>query len=205
MKSLALIILVTGLSCTLYAQSASTATPEKWTTYNGKATFEKGSIYLVNTSKGGSALMWLNDTDFKNGIIELDLKGKDVRAESFLGVAFHALDNEHYDVIYFRPFNFKSPERKDHSVQYADAPDNGWEVLREKFPGKYENVVRPVPDPNDWFHAKIVVQYPRITVYVNNSKDPSLEVDQISKRTSGKLALWIDSKDGAFKNVVITK
>jgi hypothetical protein len=42
-------------------------------------------------------------------------------------------------------------------------------------------------------------------VYINGSEEPTLEVEQISKREEGKLGLWLDSKDGWFKNVVVTR
>ena len=65
--------------------------------------------------------------------------------------------------------------------------------------------VNPVPDPNNWFHARIEIKSPEIKVFVNNSKTPSLIVQQLSNRKEGKLGLWIDSKDGWFKNVVISE
>lgn len=207
MKSITLFIFAFGFVHfgNLNAQTKIEADPRKWTAQNCEAIFIKDTIHLVNTARKKSAVLWLNNTHLKNGIVELDIKGKDVRGESFLGIAFHGLDNDHYDAIYFRPFNFKSPERKKHSVQYIDKPDNEWEVLREKYPGKYENEVVPVPDPNDWFHAKIVINYPDIKVYVNGSAKPSLEVKQISKRKDGKLGLWMDSEDGWFRNVSIAQ
>jgi hypothetical protein len=186
------------------AQVKIGADPGKWTSYNCKATFSDGIIHLVNTA-GKPALLWANNVNFRNGVIELDIKGKDVRGESFVGVAFHSRDNDHYDAIYFRPFNFLDPERKDRAVQYIDLPDNDWSELREKFPGKYEHAVNPVPDPNDWFHVKIVVNFPAIKVYLNYSENPTLEVDKLNKRTEGKIGLWIDSEDGWFKNVSITR
>jgi hypothetical protein len=191
-------------SCGLNAQTAIKATPKEWTAFNGKATFDEGVIHLMNTANK-TVLLWLNNTNFKNGIIELDIKGKDDSEGSFVGLAFHGSDNEKYDAVYFRPHNFRNPEKKDHAVQYIDMPGSDWDVLREKNPGKYEQPVHPVPDPNDWFHAKIVINYPAIKVYVNGSEEPTLEVEQISKREEGKLGLWLDSKDGWFKNVVVTR
>jgi len=44
--------------------------------------------------------------EFSNGTIELDIRGKDLFQQSFVGIAFHGVDNETYDGIYFRPFNF---------------------------------------------------------------------------------------------------
>ena len=203
MRSITLFTFILGFLFSVNAQTAIKANFEKWTAYNSKPTFHEGIIHLENPSDK-PALLWLNNTRFKNGTIEVDIKGNDVRGESFLGIAFHAVDNENYDAVYFRPFNFRSPERKSHSIQYVNLPENDWDMLREKYPGKYENVVQPVPDPNDWFRAKIVIDFPLVKVYVNGSSEPSLVVEQLSKTLSGRLGLWVDSKDGWFKNVVIT-
>jgi hypothetical protein len=90
-------------------------------------------------------------------------------------------------------------------VQYISQPDYPWQVLREKFSGKYEKAVIPAPGGNDWFHAKIVIKYPHVTVYVNGNKEPSLNVDQLNKRTSGKIGLWVgNNSDGDFANLQIT-
>lgn len=206
MRSITLFTLILGFlnSSNLNAQTGIKATTEKWSPHNCQATFNKDIIYLTSTAQK-VGFLWLNNVDLKNGIVELDLKGKDVRGQSFLGIAFHASDDDHYDAVYFRPFNFMSPERKEHSVQYINEPDYDWDVLREKHPGKYENDIHPAPDPNDWFHAKIVISYPHIKVYVNGAEEPALEAEQISKRTNGKFGLWLDSEDGWFKNVVISQ
>jgi hypothetical protein len=205
MSRLILFIIVLGLltGFSSIAQTGIRSAREKWVVTNGKVVFHGDTIHLTNMSEK-SAVLWLGNTNFKNGVIELDLKGKDVRGESFLGLVFHAVDADTYDAVYFRPFNFRSMERKDHAVQYIDIPGHDWDVLREKFPGKYENFIEPAPDPNNWFHAKIVIDFPSVKIYVNNAKQPSLQVEQISKRQDGKLGLWIDSKDGWFQNVVVT-
>lgn len=79
--------------------------------------------------------MILKDANFSNGIIEFDVKGKNVVQQSFVGFAFHMQDEKTYDAIYFRPFNFKSSDtaRRAHSVQYFSSPDYGWEKLRATF------------------------------------------------------------------------
>lgn len=196
------LFLATICLVSLNAQMRVPASPEKWTAWNSKAEFNKDTIHLINTGDG-SGLLWLNNTNFKNGTIELDIKGNDQPQQSFVGVAFHGSDNDHYDAVYFRPFNFKNPQRTDHSVQYIDKPENDFSALREKQPGKYEHAVVPVPDPNEWFRVKIVINYPNVKAYVNGSSEPSLNVGKISTRKEGKIGLWIDSKDGRFRNVVI--
>src|SRR5215475_11733155 len=55
----------------------------------------------------GDGVAYLTDITFANGTIEFDVKGKDVFQQSFVGVAFHGVDGATFDVIYFRPFNFR--------------------------------------------------------------------------------------------------
>ena len=174
----------------------------------------KLSQFSENDKKGirfsknaGDGIAWLKGVEFSNGIIELDIRGKDVLQESFVGVAFHGVNNETLDAIYFRPFNFQStdPVRKIHSVQYISHPTFTWSILREKYNGKYEKAVTPAPNGNDWFHAKIVVQYPKVTVYVNGYSEPSLVIDKFNERKTGKIGLWVgNSSDGDFSNLQIT-
>ena len=180
---------------------ATISNSEKWTVYNREANFD-GHVYL--NAKAGDGLLYLKDVEFKNGKIELDIKGKNNPGRSFVGVAFHGLNHDTFDAIYFRPFNFENPQRNTHSVQYISMPEYDWSKLRKEHPGKYENTVSPVPDPNDWFHATIVVHYPEVKVFVNDSKEPSLVVDQISTRKSGWLGFWVgNGADGNFKNLKI--
>lgn len=155
----------------------------------------------------GGGLMILKDVDLSDGTIELDIKGSHQIQQSFVGLAFHIQSPTAYDAVYFRPFNFKSDEaiRRSHAVQYISMPGNDWEKLRNQFPGKYEHAVDPAPDPDEWFHAKIVINKSHITVYVNNAKQPSLEVDKISTTTHGGLGLWVgNNSPGSFANLTFT-
>lgn len=193
----------------LFAQQ-KTVTPDlskiadskTWATINRTSSF-KDALFL--DAKEGDGLVRLNDFSFENGTIELDIKGKDEQGRSFVGVAFHGLNDSTYDAVYFRAFNFKNPERSNHSVQYISEPVYTWSKLRNEHPNQYENTVKPVPSPNDWFHATIVVEFPSVKVYVNNSTEPSLAVNQLSTRKKGWLALWVgNGSDGYFKNLKIT-
>jgi hypothetical protein len=178
--------------------------PENWTVYNREVSFDKEVIHLNASNNDG--ILWLNNSNFNNGIIEVDIKGKNAQGQSFIGIAFHGADNAIFDAVYFRPFNFKNPERKSHSLQYVSLPDNDWSKLRTTFPGKYENLVTPVPDPDNWFHMRMVVNYPNVKVYVNDSAEPSLEIDQISTRKEGKVGLWVgNGSEGWFRNLKIDR
>jgi hypothetical protein len=165
---------------------------------------KRGIRFSKNVNDG---IGWLKGVEFSNGTIELDIKGKDLFQQSFVGIAFHGVDNNTLDAIYFRPFNFQStdPVRKIHAVQYVSHPDNTWNVLREKQNGKYEKAVTPAPYGTEWFHAKIVIQFPNVKVFVNGNAEPSLNVDKLNDRKTGKIGLWVgNGSDGDFANLQIT-
>lgn len=153
----------------------------------------------------GDGVAYVEGVEFANGSIELDIRGKDVREQSFVGVAFHGVDGTTYDAIYFRPFNFKAedPARRSHAVQYISSPTYMWQKLRTEHPGMYENTVNPVPDPNGWFHVRVVVASPKVSVFVEGGKEPSLVVSQLSERGKGLTGLWADNFGGDFANFKI--
>ncbi len=155
---------------------------------------------------GGDGILWLKDHSVQNGTIDLDIKGRDIRGESFVGLAFHGVDRNNFDLIYFRPFNFESKEKQGNSVQYVSLPDFTWQRLRQENPGVYESSPSPVPNPSDWFHATIVIRYPKVEVYVENADEPSLTVEQLSTRKEGWIGFWVGSNsEGEFKNLRIKK
>ncbi len=201
-------LLLTASFSTVFAQSkipdlSKINDPGVWTLHN-REIVEDEVVHL--NGQPGDGLLWNNDLEFENGTIEVDIKGIDERGRSFVGIAFHILNDSTFDAIYFRPFNFKSPERKGHSVQYISHPKNTWYYLRENYPEKYENPVNPVPEPTEWFHATIVVNYPQVSVYVNHAKEPSLVIEQLSKRKEGRLGFWVgNNSEGWFKNLEIVE
>jgi hypothetical protein len=157
--------------------------------------------------KDDAGFAWLNGYNFSNGTIEYDVKGKDVLQQSFVGIAFHATDEHTYDAIYFRPFNFKADDavRKSHAVQYISLPEYDWPLLREKFPNKYEQPLEPAPDPNNWFHVKIVARGVTISVYVNHNTNAALTVQQLAKLSGTRIGFWVgNGSDGEWKNLTIT-
>ncbi|WCT10961.1 hypothetical protein [Mucilaginibacter jinjuensis] len=163
-------------------------------------------MYLDEQADVGIA--WLNSYTFTNGTIEFDMKGKDVLQQSFVGIAFHATDEHTYDAIYFRPFNFKADDavRKSHAVQYISIPNYDWPVLREKFPNKYEQPLESAPEPNNWFHVKIIVQGVTISVYVNHNTKAALTVQQLARLNGTRIGFWAgNGSEGEWKNLTITQ
>lgn len=208
-----LFILYTILICQLEAQTVKT--------YNLQSLLRESKLEItysarfVNTTENRKdaieldvleQVAWLKDVSFSNGEIEIDLKGKDAFQNSFLGVAFHGLNDTIYDAVYFRPFNFQATDsvRRIHAVQYISHPDYPWERLRKEQNAKYEKAISPAPDPNDWFHARIVVINGTVKVYVNNAANPSLEVNKLNKRTKGKIGIWLNGSFASFANLKIT-
>jgi hypothetical protein len=61
-----------------------------------------------------------------------------------------------------------------------------------------------VSDPTAWFHARVVVASPKVSVFVGDAKAPSLVVDQLSDRRKGSVGLWVgNTAGGDFANLVI--
>jgi hypothetical protein len=207
---------VMAVAATLAAAEPKTIVPDLaalpgehgWKLINRSAAIidKDGAKAVHLEGKDGTGLVRLENFMFADGVIEFDVRGKNVVQQSFVGVAFHGADVKTYDAIYFRPFNIRSddPTRRVHAVQYISPPTHTWQKLREQFPGKYENAVTPAPDPNGWFHARVVVAWPKISVFVNDAKEPSLVVNQLSDRKRGWIALWVDVSGGEFANLKIT-
>src|ERR1700743_1185998 len=151
--------------------------------------------------------IWLKNIDFSYGTIELDIRGRNEFLKSFPGIAFHASDtSRNYEVVYFRPFNFRSadPVRRTWSVQYMSLPEYGYDRLRKENTGQFESEILPDPKPEDWIHARIVIDKDSIKEYVNNTDKPSLAVKTLGKRSNGLFSLWTDATVADFANLVIT-
>jgi hypothetical protein len=152
-------------------------------------------------------IYWLTGAGFSEGTIEVDLRGKNILLKSFLGIAFHGVDSSAYDVVYFRPFNFRNQDTARHNwgVQYMSLPDFPFDKLRKEHPLVYEHAVNPVPFPDDWFHARIVVNRDSILVYVNHTTDYCLKVPVLSTRHKGRVGIWADEMPEDFANLSITE
>ncbi len=160
-----------------------------------------GAVIHLNEAPG-PGVAWIKNKQFRKGTIEFDVKGKNVLQQSFVGFAFHGVNDSTYDAIYFRPFNFQVPEagRRNHSVQYISLPANDWQLLREKYPGKYENEIDPSTDPNKWFHVKIVITDDEAAAYVNGKR--CLTVTLLGTQKTGMIGYWVGNGSGGdWKNL----
>jgi hypothetical protein len=155
----------------------------------------------------GDGVAWIEGTDFQSGAIDVDIRGKDVVGQSFVGVAFHRKDDKNYEVVYLRPFNFRAedPVRKQHAVQYMVSPDYEWPRLRKEFPEEFENPVDQSVVPTDWVHLRVAVDSSKLQIFVGTGKSVTLEVRKLGSLDGGQVGLWVgNNSEGDFANLVVT-
>lgn len=159
------------------------------------------------TEREGAGVVWIEGSDFSTGTIEVDVRGRDVPQQSFVGIAFGRRDDGTYESVYLRPFNFRNPDvtRRQNAVQYMFVPSHDWPRLRQEFPGEFENPVDASIDPIDWIRLRIVIAERTARVYVGSPSTPTLENRRLGGPVRGMIGLWVgNNSDGAFANLRIT-
>ena len=211
------LLLVMATSLRLSAQSPDTidlgtvGKDPRWKTAGRtvSAVDVKGKHAIRLSEGAGMGVVWLDGSDFANGVIEVDLLGRSQPVQgSFVGVAFRVVDAQTFDAVYFRPFNFRATDstRHSHAVQYVSHPQWPWEKLRAEHPGQYEQPLVPAPDGDEWFHVRVVVARPKVSVFVSGATQPSLVVNELSDRTHGSIGLWVgEGSGGNFANLRVTR
>ena len=64
----------------------------------------------------------------------------------------------------------------------------------------------PEPDGDQWFHVRVVVAHPKISVFVNDAAKPALVVNELGDRPRGSVGLWVgDGSAGVFANLRVTR
>lgn len=169
----------------------------------------EGAYQGISLSRDeGEGVAWIKGIEFSSGIIEFDVRGENVKQHSFVGIAFHGVNNEIFDAIYLRPFQFQEEDQvlRNRGIQYISLPDFTWRKLREQFPNKYEGAVEPSPDPDSWVKVRIVIKDSVISTYINGNKEPSLVVEKVTPVTIGSIGFYVaDTSGGDFANLIITK
>ena len=163
----------------------------------------------VHMSEGdGPGVVWIDGSDFAEGTIEVDVRGRDVSQRSFVGVAFHRKADNTYEAVYLRPFNFRSadPLARQHAIQYMAPPAYDWPRLRQEFPERFENPVDPSVVPTAWVGLRIVVKGRTIQAYVGSVASPALEVRKLGQHDRGLIGLWTgNNSDGDFANLRLAR
>lgn len=159
-------------------------------------------------SQPGAGIALFKNLDFAYGMLEFELRGENNPGASFIGLAFNIQDDSTYEAIYFRPFNFKSPEKsqRGHSLQYIYHPQYTWNRLRQNHPGKYEAEYLNSPDPDEWFRIRLIIDPEKIIVQDRKSKQTLLEIARLASTNSKKLGFWTGNNSrGSFRNLSLIK
>jgi hypothetical protein len=159
----------------------------------------KGKTALHIVSMGKINNVYLPITDFRNGVIEVDIAG-----ESHSGVTFRGIeDGQKAEKLYFRP-QFSGTQRHKQTVQYCvlGKPEGDWPYLRKNFPNKYETGVDI--KQGEWFHVRLVIKDKSLKLYVNDSKSSVIIVDPLlDDLRGGSVGVW--GWDSYFANFKYTK
>jgi len=159
----------------------------------------------------GGPILFLNDSHFHNGAIDVDVSGTPAAgapedARGFIGVVFRSQSDSRFEIIYLRPTNSHADDqlRRNHTTQYSSEPDFPWDRLRKESPGVYESWVDM--EPGHWTHMRIEVHGTSASLYVNHARNPCLIVHDLKLGdVAGTVGLWIgEDTEGYFKNLTIT-
>jgi 3-keto-disaccharide hydrolase len=221
--SAALLMLVASAAQTFELDSTKGLQPHDVTveavTYQGRkavrvmpAAATDAELVASKNGEGGGTVV-VTGTSFHDGTIEVDVAGRaragaPSDARGFVGVAFRvAADPSKYECIYIRPTNGRADDqvRRNHSTQYISMPEYEWSRLRREAPGRYESYVDLVP--GEWTKIKIEVRDVKAQLYVNDSAQPVLVVNDLKHGDSeGAVALWIGlGTEAYFANLRILK
>lgn len=223
MKKLSLILVVCYLVCSLnlYAQQLKIGSYQLeainvliWT----EKQMGKQAIKVIKSSAvtdvDEPTFARIKEIDFTNGTIEVKVLSRLLPnapeiARGFIGIAFRINDsNSQFESIYIRPTNGRAENqlRRNRSIQYFSYPDYKFERLRKEAPGEYEAYTDMALD--QWIKLEIVVKGTKAQFFVNDSKQPSLLVNDLKHGafSSGAIGLWVDiGTEGFFTDLKITK
>jgi hypothetical protein len=155
----------------------------------------------------------LDDTDFRDGVIEVDVSGarragydagNAAAHKGHIGVSFRVRADT-AERFYVRPENAVLDDQlfRNRSIQYEADPAFPFNRLRQDSPGVYESYAPMTPGA--WTRLRIDVSGGKARLYVNGARQPSLIVNDLKNGVGhGKIALWARiSTDAYFSNLRI--
>ena len=161
---------------------------------------EDGKQGISISESQSYGIVWLRGIEFSNGVIEVDIRFSVNDRQSLAGIAFHGIDNDTFDAVYFRPFNILSgdPEQRNNSILYISHSEDRSTVLQEGSTVISENRETISTVEDGWFHVRISVQNLRITVYINDSPEPDLTVNKLNDRRLGRIGFLTGYNSGSY-------
>lgn len=152
------------------------------------------------------------DSDFHNGVIEVDVCGKLLsdapsHARGFIGIVFRANEaDSEFESFYIRPTNGRGcedPVRKLHACQYFSFPGYTFSYFREFGIAQYECALPDIA-LGEWSHIRAEVVEDEAAFYVNGKKAFQVNGLKHGAAARGAVGLYVDiGTDGFFKNLMI--
>ena len=126
---------------------------------------------------------FIKDLEFENGIIEFDISVS--RDRSYPGVFFRMQENGDCEHLYIRPHRTKF---YNDAIQYTPSINNitGWQLYNGL--GYTAGIEIPF---DEWIHIRLEVLGKRARIYIDNNKNPALEINDLKNGLSkGTIALY---------------
>ena len=185
-----------------------------WVDYRGRHALKLAPLVGHERDVDQEMAAILTETDFENGVIEVDVAGarragyskaEDVSGfKGIVGLSFR-VHGDSGERFYIRPENSRLDNQlfRNRSTQYESDPDYSWQRLRQEAPGVYESYVDV--DSGAWTRLRIEVSGSTARLFVNGARQPCLVVNDLKLGDSrGKIALWARiSTEAYFSNLKV--
>lgn len=177
-------ILFSMASCLAYQVSTHVPMDEEhWTLVSDEHKFEeylgKPSLYLP---KGYAQL---NEVDFHNGIIEMDIAFPEGRG--FPGITFRIQDDKNYEEFYLRPHQSGNPDANQYTPVFNGL--SGWQLYHGE---GHAGAISYRYDA--WNHVKLVIKGTVGEVYINDMENPLFQIHELKHGDSrGSIAFRGDA------------
>ncbi len=160
---------------------------ERWNVLTGEQTTRLGRECFLGAA-------YLNDLEFENGIIEVDVVVDRVR--SYPGLVFLLQSEENFERLYIRPH--RSPFYPD-AIQYTPVINRvaGWQL----YSGEGYTAGAEIPI-GEWIHLRLEVKGSQARFYMNDMDEPALVINQLEHGVSrGSIGVLSEPGDqGCFSN-----
>ncbi|MBC7895298.1 MAG: hypothetical protein H7066_07780 [Cytophagaceae bacterium] len=183
-----------------------------WVEYRGRKALKLAPREGHERDQDQEMVAVLTGSDFRNGVIEVDVAGArrsgysttgdSTGFKGFIGISFR-VRGDSAERFYLRPENSRLNDQlfRNRSTQYEADPGFQWQRLRQERPGVYESYADL--EPGGWTNMKIEVAGTKARLFVNGASQPSLVVNDLRLgEGGGKIALWARiSSEAYFSNL----
>ena len=191
-------IIICLLTINAHAQMSAKISPNDWAVYseNYEPRTLKDTVFLgkpaVKLDGKKMAIAFKKGQRYKNFRIECDIAGRVMS-----GIGFRAKDQQNYHFLYFRHGAGGTQE----AIQYIPVYNGSLSWVFYSYP-RYES--KADFQQLQWFHAGLEVRGSILKVFVNNSKDPQMEVNLVDTDfNEGDILLRTMFGESYFANIAV--